>query len=91
MHRYTDRRGAYRCREHPATLVKVNPATGSGARVGVTHIRRVQACGGMTPVGDTRPWGIAETGQREVVKYQADGIFRLGRLRRGRAPATMRH
>jgi hypothetical protein len=56
----------------PLQLVKANPAMGSGALVGVTHIQRVQTRGGVAPA---RPCGVAEKGQREVVKYQADYIF----------------
>lgn len=56
----------------PLQLVKANPATGSGALVGVTHIQRVQTRGGVAPA---RPCGAAEKGQREAVKYQADYVF----------------
>jgi len=56
----------------PLQLVKANPAMGSGALVGVTHIQRVQTRGGVAPA---LPCSAAQTGQREVVKYQADYIF----------------
>ena len=56
----------------PYQLVKANPATGSGALVGVTHIQRVDTKGGVAPA---MPCGMAEKGKREVVKYQADYIF----------------
>ena len=56
----------------PLQLVKANPAMGSGALVGVTHIQRVQTRGGVAPA---LPCGAAEKGQRQVVPYQADYIF----------------
>ena len=56
----------------PLQLVKANPATGSGALVGVTHIQRVDTRGGVAPA---MPCGMADKGKREVVKYQADYIF----------------
>jgi hypothetical protein len=56
----------------PLQLVKANPATGSGALVGVTHIQRVDTRGGVAPA---LPCGMAEKGKREIVKYQADYIF----------------
>ena len=56
----------------PLQLVKANPATGSGALVGVTHIQRVDTRGGVAPA---LPCSMAEKGQREIVKYQADYIF----------------
>jgi len=56
----------------PLQLVKANPAMGSGALVGVTHIQRVQTRGGVAPA---RPCSAAEKGQRAVVKYEADYIF----------------
>ena len=56
----------------PLQLVKANPATGSGAMVGVTHIQRVDTKGGVAPA---MPCGMADKGKREVVKYQADYIF----------------
>ena len=56
----------------PLQLVKANPATGSGALVGVTHIQRVDTKVGVAPA---TPCGLADKGKREVVKYQADYIF----------------
>jgi Protein of unknown function (DUF3455) len=56
----------------PYQLVKANPATGSGALVGVTHIQRVDTRGGVAPA---LPCGMADKGKREIVKYQADYIF----------------
>ncbi len=56
----------------PLQLVKANPAMGSGALVGVTHIQRVQTRGGVAPA---LPCGAAEKGKRETVKYQADYVF----------------
>ena len=56
----------------PLQLVKANPATGSGALVGVTHIQRVDTRGGVAPA---LPCGRAEMNQRQIVKYQADYIF----------------
>ena len=56
----------------PLQLVKANPATGSGALVGVTHIQRVATRGGVAPA---LPCGMAEKGRKEIVKYQADYIF----------------
>jgi Protein of unknown function (DUF3455) len=56
----------------PLQLVKANPAMGSGALVGVTHIQRVQTRGGVAPA---LPCGVTEKGRREVVGYQADYIF----------------
>lgn len=56
----------------PLQLVKANPAMGSGALVGVTHIQRVQTRGGVAPA---LPCGAAEKGKRETVAYQADYVF----------------
>ena len=56
----------------PLQLVKANPATGSGALVGVTHIQRVDTRGGVAPA---LPCGMADKGKREVVQYRADYIF----------------
>lgn len=56
----------------PLQLVKTNPATGSGAMSGLSHIQRVATRGGVAPpamcTGESK-------GRREVVKYQADYIF----------------
>lgn len=56
----------------PLQLVKANPATGMGALNGVTHIQRVATQGGVAPA---KTCDAAGTGQREVVRYQADYIF----------------
>ena len=56
----------------PSQLVKANPATGSGAMSGVTHIQRVATQGGVAPASAC---DAATLGRKEVVKYQADYIF----------------
>ena len=56
----------------PYQLVKANPAMGSGAMTGVTHIQRVALKGGVAP---TSVCGPANKGMKEIVKYQADYIF----------------
>ncbi|WP_157900212.1 DUF3455 domain-containing protein [Rhodoferax koreensis] len=56
----------------PYQLVKANPAMGSGAMAGVTHIQRVATKGGVPPATACSP---ANKGAREIVKYQADYIF----------------
>jgi hypothetical protein len=56
----------------PYQLVKANPAMGSGAMSGVTHIQRVALKGGVAPASACSP---ANKGARETVKYQADYIF----------------
>lgn len=56
----------------PFQLVKANPAMGSGAMTGVTHIQRVALKGGVAPASACGP---ANKGAREIVKYQADYIF----------------
>ncbi len=53
-------------------LVKANPAMGSGAMSGVTHIQRVATKGGVPPATLCSP---ANKGAKEIVKYQADYIF----------------
>lgn len=53
-------------------LVKANPAMGSGAMGGVTHIQRVATKGGVPPATACSP---ANKGTKEIVKYQADYIF----------------
>ena len=50
-------------------LVKANPASGSGAMTGVTHIQRVALKGGVAPASMCSP---TNKGSKEVVKYQAD-------------------
>ena len=56
----------------PFQLVKANPAMGSGAMTGVTHIQRVALKGGVAPGTPCTP---ANKGTKEIVKYQADYIF----------------
>ena len=56
----------------PYQLVKANPATGSGAMTGVTHIQRVAIQGGVAPSTACSP---ANKGTKEIVKYRADYIF----------------
>ena len=56
----------------PLQLVKANPAMGTGAMSGISHIQRVATRGGVAP---TMPCASASMGQRQVVAYQADYIF----------------
>ena len=56
----------------PYQLVKANPALGSGAMTGVTHIQRVALKGGVAPASACT---AANKGSKEIVKYQADYIF----------------
>lgn len=56
----------------PLQLVKANPATGSGALVGVSYIQRVATRGGVAPM---TPCTTDGAGRREIVPYQADYIF----------------
>ncbi len=56
----------------PYQLVKANPASGSGALVGVTYIQRVALKGGVAPATEC---SAAKRGQRETVAYQADYLF----------------
>jgi len=56
----------------PYQLVKANPAMGSGAMSGVTHIQRVATKGGVAPMTACT---MANKGAKEIVKYQADYIF----------------
>lgn len=56
----------------PLQLVKANPAMGSGAMTGISHIQRVNLRGGVAPAS---PCTTDTRGKREVVKYQADYIF----------------
>ena len=56
----------------PYQLVKANPAVGSGAMTGVTHIHRVALKGGVAPASACT---AANKGSQEIVKYQADYIF----------------
>ena len=57
----------------PFQLVKANPAMGSGALTGVSHIQRVALRGGVAPAD--KPCTSATKGQKAVVQYQADYIF----------------
>jgi hypothetical protein len=56
----------------PYQLVKANPAMGSGAMTGVTHIQRVALKGGVAPASACT---AGNKGSKEIVKYQADYIF----------------
>ena len=53
-------------------LVKANPAMGSGAMQGVSHIQRVATRGGVAPQAAC---DAASLGRQQVVDYQADYIF----------------
>ncbi|MFM2346253.1 MAG: hypothetical protein RL654_1006 [Pseudomonadota bacterium] len=56
----------------PLQLVKANPATGRGVLEGVSYIQRLATRGGVAPA---MACGEGQTGQRQVVPYQADYIF----------------
>jgi hypothetical protein len=56
----------------PLQLVKANPATGIGAMTGVTFIQRVDTKGGVAP---SSTCAAANSGTKQIVKYQADYIF----------------
>jgi hypothetical protein len=56
----------------PLQLVKANPAMGMGAMQGVSYIQRLATQGGVAPAAAC---SAANTGQKQVVKYQADYIF----------------
>ncbi len=56
----------------PLQLVKANPASGTGMVSGTTFIQRVATMGGVAPAAAC---GTANTGARQIVKYQADYIF----------------
>jgi hypothetical protein len=56
----------------PLQLVKANPAMGSGAMNGTTFIQRVATQGGVAPAATC---SAANSGARQIVKYQADYIF----------------
>ena len=56
----------------PLQLVKANPATGSGAMSGISHIQRVATQGGVAPA---MACGAGTAGQKQVVNYQADYVF----------------
>lgn len=53
-------------------LVKANPASGAGWVSGTTYIQRVATRGGVPP---SQACAAVNTGQRQVVQYQADYIF----------------
>lgn len=56
----------------PYQLVKANPVEGKGAMQGVMYIQRTALKGGVAP---TSACTMAEKGQKQTVKYQADYIF----------------
>lgn len=56
----------------PYQLVKANPAMGSGAMSGITHVQRVALKGGAAPAAGC---SAATKGARQVVPYQADYVF----------------
>ena len=56
----------------PYQLVKANPAMGTGKMQGVSYIQRVATKGGIAPA---MPCAGSNTGEKQVVKYQADYIF----------------
>ena len=56
----------------PTQLVKTNPAMGTGSMTGVSYIQRVNTIGGVAPMSAC---GMANMGNKEMVKYQADYIF----------------
>ena len=56
----------------PYQLVKANPAMGTGAMSGISHVQRVATRGGAAP---GMACSTATSGQRQVVSYQADYIF----------------
>ena len=56
----------------PLQLVKANPAMGTGAMTGISHIQRVATQGGVAPA---MACAAANMGQKQVVSYQADYIF----------------
>jgi hypothetical protein len=45
---------------------------GMGAMTGVTYIQRVKTMGGVAPASAC---GMANMGEKQIVKYQADYIF----------------
>lgn len=56
----------------PMQLAKANPATGSGAMVGMTYVQRVNTKGGVAPA---KACDASSKGDLEKVKFQADYIF----------------
>lgn len=56
----------------PLQLVKAEPASGSGAMQGVSHIQRLQTRGGVAPAAACTG---GNRGERRQVAYQADYVF----------------
>lgn len=56
----------------PHQLVRANPAMGSGAMQGVTHVQRVATSGGVAPA---MACAASNMGAKQIVKYEADYIF----------------
>lgn len=56
----------------PLQLVKANPATGTGAFTGVSHIQRVATVGGVAPAA---PCSLGNWGTKQVVSYASDYIL----------------
>ena len=56
----------------PLQLVKANPASGMGGMQGVSYIQRLATQGGTAP---ELPCAQAQSGQKQLVKYQADYVF----------------
>lgn len=56
----------------PLQLVKADPAIGTGAMQGTTHIQRLNTRGGVAPA---LPCGAGNQGARQQVAYQADYVF----------------
>lgn len=56
----------------PLQLVQAGPATGQGWMQGVTYIQRHNTVGGVAP---SEACNAQTSGQRRVVKYQADYAF----------------
>lgn len=56
----------------PLQLVKANPSMGQGMFEGVSFIQRLNTQGGVAPA---LPCGMAEKGQKQQVRYQADYVI----------------
>ncbi len=56
----------------PLQLVKADPATGTGAMQGVSHIQRLKTVGGVAPAAAC---AAANKGEKQVVTYAADYVF----------------
>ena len=56
----------------PMQLVKADPAMGSGAMQGISHIQRLRTVGGVAP---TAACAMGNKGERKQVAYQADYVF----------------